>query len=152
MKFINSLKIKQKIFLSFCLLSILFVSTAVFSFIAGRNIQKQSSILRNITYITLQHSHILIAEFKAVGDKFSNAGVTQNAGILSKSKENAERFSASLLELMKIDKDRTKDLEEINVLFNDFNNNGYKITETLIGNGDVMSLENNEEVVRLHCD
>ena len=43
---------------------------------------------------------------------------------------------------MKIDKDRTKDLEEINVLFNDFNNNGYKITETLIGNGDVMSLEN----------
>ena len=141
MKFINSLQIKQKIFMSFCLISILFVFTAVFSFIAGRNIQKQSSILRNSTYITLQHSHILISEFKAIGDKFSNAGVTQNAGILSKSKENAERFSASLLELMKVDKDRTKDLEEINVLFNDFNNNGYKITNTLIGNGDVMSLE-----------
>ncbi|MEK6584526.1 MAG: methyl-accepting chemotaxis protein [Nitrospirota bacterium] len=142
MKFINSLKIKQKIFMSFCLISVLFVFTAVFSFIAGRNIQKQSSILRNSTYITLQHSHTLISEFKAIGDKFSNAGATQDAGILSKSKENAERFSALLLELMKIDKDRTKDLEEINVLFNDFNNNGYKITETLIGNGDVMSLEN----------
>jgi len=141
MKFINSLQIKQKIFMSFCLISILFVFTAVFSFIAGRNIQKQSSILRNSTYITLQHSHILISEFKAIGDKFSNAGVSQNAGILSKSKENAALFSASILELMKIDKDRTKDLEEINVLFNEFNNNGYKITETLIGNGDVMSLE-----------
>ena len=141
MKFINSLQIKQKIFMSFCLISILFVFTAVFSFIAGRNIQKQSSILRNSTYITLQHSHILISEFKAIGDKFSNAGVSQNAGILSKSKENAALFSASILELMKIDKDRTKDLEEINVLFNDYNNNGYKITETLIGNGDVMSLE-----------
>lgn len=141
MKFINSLKIKQKIFLSFCLISILFVIIAVFSFIADRNIQKQSSILRNTTYITLQHSHILISEFKAIGDKFSNAGVSQNAGILSKSKENAELFSASILELMKIDKDRTKDLEEINILFNEFNNNGYKITETLIGNGDVMSLE-----------
>ena len=141
MKFINSLQIKQKIFMSFCLISILFVFTAVFSFIAGRNIQKQSSILRNSTYITLQHSHILISEFKAIGDKFSNAGVSQNAGILSKSKENAALFSASILELMKMDKDRTKDLEEINVLFNEFNNNGYKITETLIGNGDVMSLE-----------
>jgi methyl-accepting chemotaxis protein len=141
MKFINSLQIKQKIFMSFCLISVLFVITAVFSFMAGRNIQKQSSILRNSTYITLQHSHILISEFKAIGDKFSNAGATQDAGILSKSKENAERFSASILELMKIDKDRTKDLEEINVLFNEFNNNGYKITETLIGNGDVMSLE-----------
>lgn len=141
MKFINSLQIKQKIFMSFCLISILLVFTAVFSYIAGRNIQKQSSILRNSTYITLQHSHILISEFKTIGDKFSNAGVSQNAGILSKSKENAELFSASILELMKIDKDRTKDLEEINVLFNEFNNNGYKITETLIGNGDVMSLE-----------
>ncbi len=142
MKFINSLQIKQKIFMSFCLISVLFVITAVFSFIAGRNIQKQSSILRNSTYITLQHSHILISEFKAIGEEFSNAGAARDAGILSKSKEYAELFSASILELMKIDKDRTKDLEEINVLFNDFNNNGYKIAETLIGNGDVMSLEN----------
>ncbi len=141
MKVFYSLRLKQKIFLSFCIISLLFVFTAVFSYVTSRNIQKQSSILRNSTYITLQHSNILISEFKAVGDKFSNAGTTQDAGILSKSKENAERFSASLLEVMKIDKDMTKDLEEINVLFTEFNNSGRQITETLIGNGDVMSLE-----------
>src|SRR4030067_2871307 len=133
MKLLNSLRIKQKIFLSFCLISLLFVFTAMFSFITSRNIQKQSIALRNSTYITLQHAQILMSEFKAIGDHFSNAGTFSDAGIIAKSKENADRFEASISELMKSDKDGLKDIEEIKRLFIELYKEGRLITEALIG-------------------
>ena len=140
MKMLYSLRIKQKIFLSFCLISLLFVFTAVFSFITSRNIQKQSAELRNSTYITLQQAQILTTEFKAIGDHFSNAGTFSDAGIIAKSKENADRFEASVSELMKSDKDGLKDIEEIKRLFTEFYNEGRLITGALIG-GDFQTIE-----------
>src|SRR3989304_10379352 len=140
MKMLYSLRIKQKIFLSFCLISLLFVFTAVFSFVTSRNIQKQSAELRNSTYITLQHAQILTTEFKAIGDHFSNAGTFSDAGIIAKSKENADRFAASISELRKIDADRIKDIEEISVPFTAFNNEGRGVSQALIG-GDFQSIE-----------
>src|SRR3989304_8866092 len=113
MKFLHSLRIKQKIFVCFCIISLLFVFTAAFSFVTSRNIQKQSVTLRNSTYITLQNAQILMSEFKAIGDHFSNAGTFADAGIIAKSKENADRFEASISELRKSDKDGLKDIEEI---------------------------------------
>ena len=140
MKLLQSLRIKQKIFICFCIISLLFVFTAVFSFVTSRNIQKQSYVLRNSTYLTLNHAQILTTEFKAIGDHFSNAGTFSDAGIIAKSKENADRFAASISELRKIDADRIKDIEEISVLFTAFNNDGRRITEALIG-GDFQSIE-----------
>ncbi len=140
MKYLNSLRIKQKIFISFCIVSLLFVFTAIFSFVTSKNIQKQSFVLRNSTYITLQHAQILTTEFKAIGDHFSNAGTFSDTGILAKSKENADRFTASIKELRTADTDRIKEIEEISLLFTEFNNNGRLITEALIG-GDLQSIE-----------
>jgi len=135
-----SLRIKQKIFLSFIVISLLFVFTAVLSFVTSRNIQKQSVELRNSTYITLQHAQILTTEFKAIGDHFSNAGTVSDAGGFAKSNENADRFEASISELTKSDHDGLKDIEEIKRLFTEFYNESRLITGALIG-GDFQTIE-----------
>ncbi|OHB69554.1 MAG: hypothetical protein A2W23_04055 [Planctomycetes bacterium RBG_16_43_13] len=140
MKFLHCLQIKQKIFICFCIISLLFVCTAVFSFVSSRNVRNQSVELRNNSFIALQHAQILTSEFNAIGDHFSNAWTFSDAGILLKSNENVDRFTASINELRKRAPERLKDIVEINKLFDEFNNDGRLIANGLIS-GDVQSIE-----------
>ena len=120
--FINCMRIKHKILLSFCLLSFFFIGVAIFSFIASKSIQQQSDVLKNNTYRTLQYSQILMTDFKYIGEAFSNAGAFPDMNKLSKAKETSEHFMAILGELKKLeanDPASLKQLDEIDKSFRD---------------------------------
>lgn len=140
--FMNHLKIKHKILLSFSLISILLIAVAIFSFIASRSIQRQSYILKNNSYITSQYAQTLTSDFKYIGEQFSNAGAFSDMNKLSRAKEISEHFISALNELKKLEPNDTtslKELEEIEASFKDFYSKGVFITEALINRRDPLS-------------
>lgn len=141
--FINCMKIKHKILLSFCLLSFLFIIVAVFSLFASRSIQQQAYILKNNTYLTLQHAQTLMTDFKYTGEYFSNAGAFSDMSKLSKAKETSEHFISMLGELRKLeanDPAGLKEIDEIDRTFKEFTGNGLLIAEALINRQDPVSI------------
>lgn len=140
MKYLYPLRIKQKIFLSFCLMSLLLIFTSLVLFIANRNILRHSDVLRSGAFITLQHAHVLTTGFSAIAGQFTNAGTVSDKGIPARSDENAERFRRSLSELRNTDVDRIKDIDEIDGLFSEFNSKGQLLTSAII-EGDTRTIE-----------
>lgn len=141
--FINCLKIKHKILLSFCLLSCLFIGVAIFSFMASRNIHERSYVLKNNTYGMLRNSQALIADFKYTGEQFSNAGAFSDMNKLSKAKETSEHFISILGELKRLEANNPsslRELEGIDRSFRDFSGNGVFIAEALIRRQDPLSI------------
>ena len=141
--FINCLKIKHKILLSFCLLSCLFIGVAIFSFMASRNIQQQSYVLKNNTYGMLRHSQTLMADFKYTGEQFSSVGAFSDMNKLSKAKETFEHFIFILGELKRLeakDPASMKELDAIDKSFREFSGNGLLIAEALINRQDPLSI------------
>ena len=141
--FVNGLKIKHKILLSFCLLSFLFMGVALFSFVASKSIQQQAYILKNNTYGMLQNSQALMTDFKYTGEEFSNAGAFSDMNKLSKAKEISEHFISILGELKRLeakDPESLKELDAIDRSFREFFRNGLLITEALINRQDPLSI------------
>lgn len=142
MKFMNSLRLKYKIGLSFCLIAGLLIFIAVFSFIMSKNIQGQANFLKNKAYTTLVHARDILTEFKSVGELFSYAGTLSDMSKLSKAKEISEHMAFALDELKKLeanDANSLKELEEIDGLFKEFYSKGSFITESLINRQDPMT-------------
>ena len=143
LNFTNHLKIKHKILLSFCFISLLFIIIAMFSFIASSHIRRQASFLKDKSYVGLQLAQSLSSDFKYIGEEFSNAGAFSDMNKLSKAKEISEHFRTSLAEIRRIepdDREHLKALEEIDKLFQEFYNKGVFITEALISKQDIMTL------------
>ncbi len=95
------LKLKHKISLSFCLISALFVIIAVFSFIAGRGIQRQSYALKNNTYKTLQYAQTFASDFKYIGEEVSKGGTFSDENRISRAKETSGYFISTLDDVKK---------------------------------------------------
>ena len=136
---ITNMKLKYKIFLGFSLVSILFITVAIFSFIANTSIKNEAYILKDRSYTNLQLAQGLLSDFKYIGDHLANAGTFQDMNKLSKAKEIAEHFKNSLNDLKKLDNDdqeHSKMLGEIDKLFQEFYTKGILITEALINKQD----------------
>ncbi|MCC7202966.1 MAG: HAMP domain-containing protein [Nitrospirae bacterium] len=132
MRYLNSLRIRQKIYLGFCILSLLFVSTTLFSFISNKAIQRHSHELRNRDYLRLEHTHILLSEFQAIVGYYSNTAGSADTRIMARAKESSDRFTASINELKISDASGIREIEEISELFERFNHDGRLITEAVI--------------------
>lgn len=141
MKFLNSLKLKHKIFLSFCLISALILFIAIFSFFASRDIQRQSYILKNKVYISFLYAKALIEHSERIVQHFANASMFSDMEALSKAKEVSEHFTSTINELKELDISSAGSLEEIDSLFKEFYSNGFLTTEALINRRDLLSLD-----------
>ena len=80
---ITNMKLKYKIFLGFSLVSILFITVAIFSFIANTSIKNEAYILKDRSYTNLQLAQGLLSDFKYIGDHLANAGTFQDMNKLS---------------------------------------------------------------------
>lgn len=131
----GNLRIKHKILLSFCIISILLIATAIFSFIANRDIQKKAYFLKNKAYINLQNVKGLQTDFKYIGEQFSNAGAFSDTAKLAKTKDTQKQFISTLRELKNLENNVPEHLERIDnieSLFNVYYSKGFFITESLI--------------------
>lgn len=118
--FIACSRIKHKIFFSFCLLSFFIIGVAIFSFIASKSIQQQSSVLKNNTYRALQHSQTLMTDFISMREWLSDAGAFPDMNKRSKIKETSEHFMATLGELKKLEANDPASLKQIEAIDKSF--------------------------------
>jgi len=141
-KYMNSLKLKHKIGISFCLISALLIFIALSSFIMGRGIQGKVNFLRNNAYTTLVGARELLSGYESMGELFSYAGTLSDMNKLSKTKEIYDRVVSTLNDLKRLeanDAGSMKELEEIDGLFKEYYTKGSFITESLINRQDPMT-------------
>ncbi|MDD5435000.1 MAG: methyl-accepting chemotaxis protein, partial [Nitrospira sp.] len=133
------LKIKHKILLSFSIIAILLIATAIFSFIDSKYIVKESAFLKNNAFTNLQNAKSLMEDAKVIGDQFSNTGAGSDTVRLTKTDELNRHFLSVLTKLRQNenhDPELLNRIDSIERLFNDFYKRGYLISETLINNKD----------------
>lgn len=136
------MKIKYKILLSFSIIAILLIATAIYSFISNRSILNESNFLNNTVYADLNNARTLIEDFKSIRDQFSNAGALSDSRRLSETDEQNRHFLSLLTKLRGIENDdpeHLKRIDSIERLFNDFYRKGYYIIESLINNKEAVS-------------
>lgn len=142
--FSGQLRIKHKIMLSFSIIAILLIATAIFSFIANRDIRKESYFLKDKVYINLQNVKNLQTDFKYIGEQFSNAGAFSDTEKLARTKDTQKHFISILRELKHSGNNAPEHLERIDnieSLSNDFYNKGFFIAEALINKKDPTAVE-----------